>query len=284
MEKNWQRLHSISLTKLAEARKQLHQAVQLVALTGRAFLPKVEDDHYASLSWNNELNVLLGQAWGEDDFKTAINFNNFSICLYDKNNQRLNGFSLNGISYKDAFQKLKELVKITGEDVGKLSTSLPYEIPVYTTAENEPFDFFDKTLFEELGKYFANANLVLEKAVSNNPKATEIACWPHHFDIASLIVLNDSKENYKSVGTGLSPGDDNYDQPYFYVTPWPYPDTEKTVLPSLSPGGFWHTKGWVGAIFTAENILKFDSPEEQYKAVKIFLQESIKILTNLGGR
>jgi len=276
MKTNWQKLNNISLTKLVETRKQLHQAVQLSALTGRAFLPKVDDDHFASLLWNKEKDVLSGQAWGKDNYKTALNFKEFSILLLDKNNETINSFSLNEISYNNAFKKLKEMVELTGEDADKLSTSPPYEIPVYPTATNENFNFFEKIYFEELGKYFANANLVLKNVVKNNPEASEIGCWPHHFDIATLLVLNDNKDNYKSVGVGLSPGDDNYDQPYFYITPWPYPNIDAITLPDLPSSSFWHTEGWVGAILTAENILNFNSAEEQHNAVNKFIDIGIK--------
>ena len=281
METTWQKLTNISLTKLAEARKQLHQAVQLAALTGRAFLPKVDDDNFASLRWNKEKNILFGQAWGKNKFKTAINFGNFSLLLLDENNETINSFSLNGLFYNDAFKKLKEMIGTTGEDINKLSLLLPYKIPVYPTATNERFNFFDKLLFEELGKYFANTNLVLEGVVKNNPGASEIGCWPHHFDIATLMVLDDSKDNYKSIGVGLSPGDDNYNQPYFYITPWPYPNTEGLTLPELHSGGFWHTEGWVGAILTAKSILSFDPSEKQHNAVNEFIKDGIKVVKDL---
>ncbi|MCH8942990.1 MAG: hypothetical protein IIA48_11205, partial [Bacteroidetes bacterium] len=49
MDSKWQKLSDFNIEELAETRKQIHQAVQLAALTGRAFLPKVDDDHYASL-------------------------------------------------------------------------------------------------------------------------------------------------------------------------------------------------------------------------------------------
>lgn len=228
------------------------------------------------MRWNKEKNVLSGQGWGKNNIKTAINFGEFSLLLLDKNNEILNNFSLSGITYKDAFEKLKVMVGSTGEDTEKLSLCLPYEIPVYPTAANENFNFFDNTYFYELGKYFANANFVLEEVVNNNPKASEISSWPHHFDIATLMVLDDSKDNYKSIGVGLSPGDDNYNQPYFYITPWPYPKTEDITLPELPSGGFWHTAGWVGAILTAKSILSFDSSKEQNNSVKEFINVGIK--------
>jgi len=276
MKTQWQKLAAISFSQLAEARIQLHRGVQLAALTGRAFLPKVNDDHFASLRWIKDKNILSGQAWGSGNYKTAINFSNFSVLLLDENNETKNDFFLNGISYNNAFEKLKEMVESTGEDAGKLSVSLPYEIPNYPPAENENFNLFNKTFFEELSKYFANANLILEDVVKNNLEASGVECWAHHFDIAALLVLEGSKNNYKSVGVGLSLGDDNYNLPYFYITPYPYPKTENVALPELSSGGFWHTKDWVGAILTAESILKLDSSEEQQNAVEGFINTGIK--------
>jgi hypothetical protein len=51
----------------------------------------------------------------------------------------------------------------------------------------------------------------------------------------------------------FSPGDGSYDQPYFYVTPWPYPSTD--ALPLLPAGVHWHTEGWTGAVLTAEQVI-----------------------------
>lgn len=276
MKSNWKKLNRVSFSKLSETRKQLHQAIQLVAIPARAFLPDVKDDHFASLRWNEDLNVIISQTWGKD-YKTALNFNDFILVLIDGQNTIVDSFSLNGKTYKECFEKLNEMVLIAEENPKLLTTNLPYEIPQYPTASIEKFTVFDKSFFEETAKYFSNANLVLEKVVKNNPEASEIACWPHHFDLASLLVLDGSSENYKSVGVGLSPGDDNYDQPYFYITPWPYPNTEKVTLPDLPSGGFWHTKGWIGAVLTFENILKQDNSESQKKSVTDFLNVGIKV-------
>ena len=41
------------------------------------------------------------------------------------------------------------------------------------------------------------------------------------------------------IGVGLSPGDTYYAEPYWYVSPYPYPGLED--LPVLDGSGFWHT-------------------------------------------
>lgn len=281
MDSKWQKLTNFNIEELAETRKQIHQAVQLAALTGRAFLPKIDDDHFASLLWLEDKNLLAGQSWGKDKIKTAINFENFTLCFLNTDNNIVGSFTLDGKTFSEAFDWLKEQVNLLGEDAEKLSLELPYEIPVYPTAGGSPFQFTNEKLFNELGKYFASANLVLEYVVKNNKEVSPIACWPHHFDIATLIVLDNSNNNYKSIGVGLSPGDDNYNEPYFYITPWPYPKTYEVTLPVLPSGGFWHTKGWVGAILTASDILKYDSSEDQHSAVQKFINKGIKEVREL---
>ena len=48
-------------------------------------------------------------------------------------------------------------------------------------------------------------------------------------------------------------GDDQYEQPYFYVKPWPHVSAD--ALPTLPPVAHWHTDGFVGAIATAERAV-----------------------------
>lgn len=60
-------------------------------------------------------------------------------------------------------------------------------------------------------------------------------------------------ETARSVGVGMSPGDETYTQPYFYINPWPHLATGD--LPDLPVPGHWHTDGFVGAIATGEDVL-----------------------------
>jgi len=52
----------------------------------------------------------------------------------------------------------------------------------------------------------------------------------------------------------MSPGDESYGQPYFYVNPWPQLDPVK--LPLAPSPGHWHRDGFVGAIATGDEIIK----------------------------
>jgi hypothetical protein len=81
-----------------------------------------------------------------------------------------------------------------------------------------------------------------------------LRCWPHHFDIATYVSLEaGDPETARAMGVGMSPGDESYDQPYFYVNPWPHLDSSE--LPDPPAPGHWHTDGYVGLIATAEEVL-----------------------------
>ncbi len=67
----------------------------------------------------------------------------------------------------------------------------------------------------------------------------------------------------------MSTGDAAYDQPYFYVTPWPYP--EAGSLPRLGLGR-WQTAGWVGAVLTAGDVL---AHTDQARYVQEFLNGAV---------
>ena len=99
--------------------------------------------------------------------------------------------------------------------------------------------------------------------------------------MATLITLREPTEaggeDGQSVGAGLSPGDGGNPLPYWYVTPWPYPDAAR--LPTLSAGR-WNTDGWVGAQLDARDVFALPS-DQQAAAVRAFLTEAVQASVDL---
>lgn len=274
----WHKLTFPELTEISEARKQYHQAIQNVAAVGRSLLPQVEDDHYANLEWDEKVQRLVGR-WveGETKFRSSISFEDFSVYLVDVDYRVISSFPLKGKKQNTVMVWLEEQFDDLGYESSKLSLERPYEIPEYLTAKGKPFDLSNMEIGELLGHYFHNTQMILKDLVLPMEGASEIKCWPHHFDIASLITLNDTgdPETSKSIGAGFSPGDDNYNEPYFYITPWPYPSED--ALPDISnSGGFWHTDGWIGGILTASNLKHLDNSNDQHAAVLNFFKTGIE--------
>jgi len=114
--------------------------------------------------------------------------------------------------------------------------------------------------FGELSRWFAGPADALEefaaKLAGMRPGPGPLLCWPHHFDMATLVRLDaGGGESARSVGVGMSPGDEFYAQPYVYLSPW---RRFEGSLPDLPPPGHWHIDGFFGAVITGEDILAFE--------------------------
>jgi len=69
---------------------------------------------------------------------------------------------------------------------------------------------------------------------------TLVHLWPHHFDFS--IEWFTGKDD-QQIGTGISPSDDQYSEPYMYMNPWPF---NKQVTNEKLPIGVWQEDGWNG--------------------------------------
>jgi hypothetical protein len=68
-----------------------------------------------------------------------------------------------------------------------------------------------------------------------------IHLWPEHFDIAIELGPEAARATY-----GISPGDEEHDEPYAYVAPW-------TAPAETGPSTFWNAVGFTGAQRTAHD-------------------------------
>jgi hypothetical protein len=87
----------------------------------------------------------------------------------------------------------------------------------------------------------------LAAAAGEADAPTEPTLWPEHFDIA--IEMGDEQAGHRS-NYGLSPGDEDHEQPYFYVGPW-------TARPS---GELWNAAGFPGAELPYEELAASGDP------------------------
>jgi len=141
-----------------------------------------------------------------------------------------------------------------------------HEMPPHPVSDGAHFAV-EVESFREIDRWYANAARLLAPT-AGLPGASPVRCWPHHFDIATLVSLDaGGGEHARSIGVGLSPGDASYAEPYFYVTPWPYP--EKKDQPAL-PVGAWHETGWFGAVLTASQLVSH-AGDAQPRAARSFV-------------
>jgi hypothetical protein len=75
----------------------------------------------------------------------------------------------------------------------------------------------------------------LIEAAGPDDDAAPIHLWPEHFDIASELGAGARRATH-----GVSPGDEDHDEPYAYVAPWTAPS-------ETGPNTFWNAVGFTGA-------------------------------------
>jgi hypothetical protein len=266
-------------TMLTDSRVQLHYAIQFMAATGMALLDAQPDGSQMTLDWSADLKGLIGQRIpGVHPCYLALDPVSLTSQILDDQHQAIASLPLIGKTLELALDWHKgELTKL-GVDTDPIAfLSYPDDFPDHPLAHGAAFDAGDEAGRRAIAAYFAATRPQLQAIAASQAGASPIHIWPHHFDMATLITLTGEGEAAKTAGVGLSPGDDGYDQPYWYVTPWPY--SAKESLPSLSAGG-WHTEGWVGAILLADEVGDPTSVATQ-QTVKTFLTGAVSACIDL---
>lgn len=274
---SWKTLGAVLPGELAEARLQLHWAAQLLSAPGSSLLAAAEDFSHTNLGWDSELGLLSGRSVGPDSLGAGLVFESLDLVLIDGQRER-SSMRLAGRTPQEALAWLnKQLAAKDG------SLSLPtHDMPSHALARGGLFSEANSESRAELAAWFSNSFDLLGELVADQENASPVRCWPHHFDVASLITLDPGAavEEARSIGVGFSPGDGSYDQPYFYVTPWPYPKTD--ALPDLDSPARWHTEGWTGAVVTVEQLISLPAAE-QHRRVRQALQQALAASAELLG-
>jgi hypothetical protein len=283
----WETLGGVEPGKLIEARLQLHWAAQAVAAVGKQLLPKKPDFSQQSFRWMEGPRALaqgMVTVGAGRPFRSAIRLASPSLLLLDEEGEILRELPLEGRTLAEAYGWVKaEVEALLGRPLEQ-----PLErtegLPEHPVAGGAPFAFPNLAAPAELARYFADADRLLRGIEERNPGASPVRCWPHHFDLATLIALDPGAdpEEARSIGVGLSPGDGDRSEPYLYVLPWPKPPREQPELPALDGGG-WNTGDWVGAVMEAADFTGAGSNGAQRARMERFLSSAVAACRNLLG-
>jgi hypothetical protein len=248
---DWTKLGTVEPKTLAPSRVVLHWAAQLPSAVGATLGPPKEDSSHTALTWNSGTLVCQDAALRLADLTLLAR--GAEMPLGDKT--------------------LADALAWLGEKFGKKMERPVHELPEHPIGKGAAFPGAARAAYGELAHWFANASLVLEAVRASRKGASPVRCWPHHFDIATLITIDDKR----SIGVGLSPGDATYAEPYLYVAPWPYP--ERSTLPALANAS-WHIAGWTGAVLSAASIV---ASADQHQTVTSFVETAIDACFELLG-
>lgn len=276
----WRRVEGIDGTALREARLQAHYAVQWLARAGRAYVPIRPNDHHTNLGWDDATGHLTTHALSRG---TVLELNISDLTLTWRDSPSIptselagpRAISLAGRCNSDIRAWLGRHLSAQGLDAAALDAPSPYPMPEHPLAHGAPYGAAGPAALAALAAWFANADQILGETrqgiVARGIDAPPVRCWPHHFDLDSLIALGAAP--VRTAGLGFCPGDEYYDQPYFYVSSHPRPDV--AALPHLPPVGHWHTHHFTAAVAVADRILAAD---DQRAATQAFLRAATDIL------
>jgi hypothetical protein len=273
----WQAIAKIPLDELVESRLQLHYAIQLIAATGAALAEPLPDYSHTSLAWHPVLEVFVGSAiQAPQPFQVALDPVSLTLIVLDQQSEAIASLPLPEKTMAAGLIWLQQALSQLGVDASKIVflDYPPDDFPDHPLAHGASFESNQALALSELTDYYANTHPLFQAIIAMTEDATATRIWPHHFDMATLIMLPGIQNGSPlTVGVGLSPGDTYYNEPYWYVSPYPYPDTAS--LPALNSDGFWHTQHWVGAVLPASRLTESVSAEAQQQQVEAFLQAAL---------
>jgi hypothetical protein len=276
----WRRIKGVDRNSLSEARLQAHHAVQWLARAARAYVTPAPDDRHTNLGWNDAIAGFTTHALPRDAALGLV-ISDLTLALWDgpaaSSMAGAQSIDLEGCRDADIRAWLGRQLGARGFDPNALDALSPYQIPEHPIGRGAPYGPAAlAAALAELASWYANADQALGKTrqdiVARGIDAPPVRCWPHHFDLDCLIPLG-SAGNARTVGLGFEPGDDYYDQPYFYVSCYPPP--EAAALPSLPPIGHWHSHHFTAAVATADRILEAGDQQAETEA---FLRAATDIL------
>jgi hypothetical protein len=279
---DWRPLRGIDQRRLSMARLQAHHAAQWLARAARAYVPPQPDDGHTNLGWSNTFD---GFATHLMQGGTCLSLKIADLTLVLHSDERtIQSFSLDGRTDAQARQWLGEQLGAPGLDARALDASSPYEMPAHAVTQGGAYGVEDVAdALVELAAWFANADYSLVRVqrqmIGRKLTASDVRCWPHHFDLATLISFPTRGTDVTGyVGAGLSPGDEYYDEPYFYVSVYPKPDSAS--LPRLPKLGHWHTYEFTAAVAPAHQIVAANNQgDEVDEFLRGTVDVAIKILS-----
>lgn len=231
----WQPLGDVAPTALTEARLASHWAAQILSATADAAIDKKPDDSHSNVEWQSDLGALVGHLIA-DRLRVGLRLGDLTLLIIDDSGKEATSeLALDGQTMDQGIAWVTgRLGALLGKPLASAITLRGYEMPQHPAGQGKPFAVEPIAAgLTELARWFDNADGVLRALRQDHTEASPVACWPHHFDIATLLVLDPDKdpEEGRSIGVGLSPGDGSHDEPYWYVTHWPKsPESDRPAL------------------------------------------------------
>jgi hypothetical protein len=282
----WRPLGRVDFARLREARMQAHYAAQWLARAARAYIRPQPDDGHTNLGWDDGFDGFTTHPL-QAGIRIGLQIPDLTLALLE-NRQIARSYPLHGRTEAEAREWLGGQMATLDLAAGALDNPLPYTLATHPLAQGGRYD--TATLTEplrELAAWYANGflslDIVRQRLVARGLPSPEVRCWPHHFDLDCLTPIGNGRLGTSTMGAGFAPGDHHYEEPYFYLSLYPRPDTSQ--LPRLHALGHWHTQEFLAAVAPASRILALPEREAETEAFLHSTADAIvKVLSGDAAR
>lgn len=277
---SWQTLGTPAPDQLPHTREQLHCIAQVIASVPRLLATPQDDWGHQAFDWDEDRGALFSvEIPGDAPFRVGLRIADATALVVGADGSEVASQPANGLSIDELFAWL------TSQTVARTGSALPKPLIEAEDGLPEPcvagqiFDLADNAALAELARYYTNSNPILEEIVATNENAAPVRTWPHHMDMATLISLDPGQdpETARSISFGMQPGDGSYAEPYYYSSPWPYPELAPSSpdWPALDGGGAWHTEAFTAAVLLASNLVAAGDTAAQQQALEAFARSAV---------
>ena len=281
-QQGWKTLEAFDADTFRETRLQIHWAAQVVAAVGDTHLPKSPDDGQNNTGWVDGMQLLAGRYLGDPPVGFAtLTPAAATLGFHEPGGEPLTTIEIGGRTLDELYEAMETAIaSATGDDPVPLDRP-NYDMPDHAVAAGAAFGPLDPAALRALHDVLHDANLVMRdlKARTTSANASLPRLWPHHFDLGMLVSLEDhgNPAEGRSIGVGLSLGDESDPLPYWYVSAYPRPES-LDALPQPT-GGNWTTEGFVGMKFDAAAMVGDGTGQEQ--RTRAFVGDAVSIARGL---
>jgi hypothetical protein len=277
LERGWERAEDIAARELAEARVQLHHALQLLADVGRKLSDDADTEYLPTAR-----GLATGLARGTRPFRAALGIGDFTLHLTDAEGKPTRRLPLAGKTYAAAVTWLRAELDALGADGAKVTGKTPYDLPPHKILDGAPFAPPGEDVLRKLTVHFSNAWRVLSFVSESTPDCSAPRCSAAAFAYESRT----SPAEGIDIAIGFRPGDAERNEPYFYVALAPRPHfraDEIDDLAELEGGGEWNDEDWFGAVLPGSAYTIYDTESAQAASVLAFFDSALEQLRTLAG-
>jgi hypothetical protein len=214
---DWQALNPSIARDLKDARLQLHYAAQFATAMGISYLTPRPDDSHTNLGWDPKHEALRSREVRALSHAVRVAVRPLDLTLIvlvdGAIGQRI---PFHGSTIGQVETALRASLAAAGLDGRRLTLRRHYDLPKHPVAAGAAFDSTRAADFAELAGWYGNAAALLGE-LRTRIDGSEVRCWPHHFDIATLASIGPGRTS----GAGMLPRRRDVPGAYFYVNAYP---------------------------------------------------------------